>query len=172
MRRLATGDIAAFEALYDANHRMVFAIGLRLLGDAAAAEDVTQGVFLKIWTNPERFKGGSLNAWLARVARNASLDAMRQRSTRAASEIPGDVLLDGGLEDAVFANLEAQRVRSALDLLPVTERIPIEMGFYGGMTYRSVASELGVPLGTVKTRIRTGLHRLRAALQPPPRDPR
>jgi RNA polymerase sigma-70 factor (ECF subfamily) len=164
MRRLANRDIGAFELLYDAYHRLVYGIGLRLLGDVASAEDLTQSVFLKVWMNPAAFKGGNLVAWMGRVARNASLDVVRQRSTRVEDEIPANVAVDGALEDEVFANLDAQRVRTALVRLPATERIPIEMGFFDGKTYHCVAAEIGVPLGTVKSRIRTGLHRLRDAL--------
>lgn len=164
VRRLASRDIEAFEVLYDANYRMVFAIGVRLVGDVESAEDLTQVVFLKVWANPASFKGGSFGAWIARVARNAGLDVLRQRAARGETEIAADVPLDEALEDTVLANLDAQRVRSALRRLPATERVPIEMGFFRGMTYRSVALETGVPLGTVKTRIRTGLHRLRDAL--------
>jgi len=164
MRRVAGRDIGAFEMVYDAYHRLVYGIGLRLLGDVASAEDLTQGVFLKVWMNPAAFKGGNLVAWVARVARNASLDVLRHRSARVEDEIPANVPLDDGFEDQVFANLDVQRVRTALLGLPATERIPIEMGFFDGKTYRSVAHEIGVPLGTVKTRIRTGLHRLRDAL--------
>ncbi|HEV2641597.1 MAG TPA: sigma-70 family RNA polymerase sigma factor [Candidatus Elarobacter sp.] len=165
VRRVADRDVEAFEVLYEAYHRLVFGIGLRLLGDDASAEDLTQGVFLKVWVNPAAFKGGSLVSWVTRVARNAGLDVIRQRSTRAETEMPADLPLDGALEDAVFTNLDARRVRSALMRLPATERVPIEMGFFGGMTYHRVATETGVPLGTVKTRIRTGLHRLRHALE-------
>ncbi len=164
MRRLAARDIGAFEMFYDAYHRMVFGIGLRLVGDVGSAEDLTQAIFLKVWMNPAGFRGGSLVGWLARVARNAALDIVRQRSVRIESEIPADVPLDGALEDEVLANLDAHRVRTALRRLPAAERIPIEMGFFDGKTYSSVAHEIGVPLGTVKTRIRTGLHRLRNAL--------
>jgi RNA polymerase sigma-70 factor, ECF subfamily len=164
MLRLASGEIVAFEMFYDAYHRLVYGIGLRLLGEDASAEDLTQGVFLKVWMNPAAFKGGNLVAWIGRVARNAALDVLRQRSARAEGEIPANVTLDGALEDEVFANLDAERVRTALLRLPATERIPIEMGFFDGKTYRSVAHEIGVPVGTVKSRIRTGLHRLRDAL--------
>ncbi|HEY6235251.1 MAG TPA: sigma-70 family RNA polymerase sigma factor, partial [Candidatus Elarobacter sp.] len=161
VRRVADRDVEAFEALYEAYHRLVFGIGLRLLGDDASAEDLTQGVFLKVWVNPAAFKGGSLASWVSRVARNAGLDVIRQRSTRNETAIPADLPLDGTLEDTVFTNLDAGRVRNALMRLPASERVPIEMGFFGGMTYHCVATETGIPLGTVKTRIRTGLHRLR-----------
>ena len=165
MRRLASRDVMAFETIYDAYHRIVFGIGLRLLGDAASAEDLTQCVFLKLWASPASFKGGSFDAWIARVARNAGLDVLRQRSTRQQTEIAADLPVDGVLEDTVLAHLDAQHVRTALLRLPPTERILIEMGFFSGMTYHKVATETGLPLGTVKTRIRTGLLRLRETLR-------
>jgi len=158
VRRLEDRDAEAFEALYEAYHRMVFGIGVRLLGDPASAEDLVQAVFLK---------GGSLVGWLGRVTRNAGLDVLRKRSTHPETEIAADMPLDDTFEDAVAADFEAHRVRSALLRLPASERIPIEMGFFRGMTYLRVATETGVPLGTVKTRIRTGLHRLRRALEVP-----
>ncbi len=163
MLRLADRDVRAFETLYDAYHRLVFGIGLRVLGDAALAEDLTQSVFMKIWANPERFREGSFSAWITRVARNASLDVLRHR-THHKTEVPVDEPLHGVVEDAVIANLDAQCVRSALLRLPPTQRTAIEMGFFGGMTHEGVANKIGVPLGTVKTRIRAGLHRLREAL--------
>lgn len=165
MRSLASRSFGSFEVFYDAYHRLVYGIGFRLLGDVAGAEDLTQTVFLKVWVNPAAFKGGSLVGWLARVARNVALDVLRQRSARSTSDFPADMPLDGAVEDEVFANLDAQRVRTALLRLPAAERVPIEMGFFDGKTYTTVANEIGVPLGTVKTRIRTGLHRLRDALR-------
>jgi RNA polymerase sigma-70 factor (ECF subfamily) len=167
VRRLEKRDVEAFEALYEDYHRMVFGIGLRLLGDPASTEDLVQSVFLKVWTNPAAFKGGSLVAWLGRVTRNAGLDVLRKRSAHPETEIAAEMPLDDMFEDAVVADSEAQRVRSALLRLPASERVAIEMGFFRGMTYLRVATETGVPLGTVKTRIRTGLHRLRRALQIP-----
>jgi len=167
MRRLSQRDVHAFEELYDVYHAMVFSIGVRLLGDYGSADDLVQSVFLKVWTNPGAFYGGSLGAWLGRVTRNAGLDVLRKRSIHREIDIPADLPIDHAFEDAVAADLDAQRVRNALLRLPPAERIPIEMGFFGGMTYLRVATETGVPLGTVKTRIRTGLHRLRRALQAP-----
>jgi RNA polymerase sigma-70 factor (ECF subfamily) len=167
MHPVLSRDTDAFEAFYDAHYRLVFGIGLRLLGDAASAEDLTQAVFLKLWAKPASFtfREGSIVAWMGRVARNAGLDVLRSRASRGETEIPAGAPVEGAVEDAVLADLEAHRVRSALQRLPAPERIPIEMGFFGGMTYRCVAAETGVPLGTVKTRIRAGLHRLRKALQ-------
>lgn len=162
--RVAERDTVAFESLYDSHHRLVFGIALRLLGDAPSAEDLTQAVFLKVWVNAASFKGGSLAAWIARVTRNAGLDVLRSRSTHHEDSIAADVPVDTAVEDAVVASINAEEVRSALAQLPDTERSPIEMGFFGGMTYSRIAVETGVPLGTVKTRIRSGLHRLRDTL--------
>lgn len=162
--RVAARDAVAFESLYDSHHRLVFGIALRLLGDAPSAEDLTQAVFLKVWVNPTAFKGGSLPAWIARVTRNAGLDVLRWRSARHEDAIAADMPVDDGLEDTVVASVDADDVRRALAQLPETERSPIEMGFFGGMTYSRIALETGVPLGTVKTRIRSGLHRLRYTL--------
>lgn len=121
-------------------------------------------MFLRVWANAGTFKGGCLRAWIARVARNGGLDVLRQRSTRAQTGIPADLPLDGALEEAVIACVDARRVRAALADLPQKERSLIELGYFGGLTYHRVAAETGVPLGTVKTRIRSGLHRLREAL--------
>jgi RNA polymerase sigma-70 factor (ECF subfamily) len=167
VRRLESRDAGAFETLYDAYHWMVFGIGFRLLGDPASAEDLVQVVFLKLWTKPAAFRSGSFVAWLVRVSHNAGLDVLRKRSAHGETEIAADLPLDDAFEDAVIASAEARRVRSALLRLPASERIPIEMGFFHGMTYLRVATETGIPLGTVKTRIRTGLHRLRRALEVP-----
>lgn len=165
MERVRTRDVDAFEQLYDGYHRLVFGIGLRILGDATMAEDATQAVFLKLWAAPEAFRGGSFVAWLSRVARNRALDMVRARSARSETEIPPDIPLEGALDDDVFARLDAQQVRDALATLPPEQRTLIELGFFGGVTHQEIARRTDTPLGTVKTRIRGGLRRLRESLQ-------
>jgi RNA polymerase sigma-70 factor (ECF subfamily) len=164
MERVRARDVAAFESLYDGYHRLVFGIGLRILGDPTMAEDLTQNVFLKVWTAPEAFRGGSFVAWVSRVARNRALDALRARSARPETEIPADLPLEGSIDDDVLAKLDAQSVRDALAQLPPEQRGLIEMGFFGGVTHQELARRTATPLGTVKTRIRTGLRRLRESL--------
>jgi RNA polymerase sigma-70 factor (ECF subfamily) len=164
MERVRARDTAAFESLYDGYHRLVFGIGLRMLGDPAMAEDLTQTVFLKLWTTPEAFRGGSFVAWVSRVTRNRALDVLRARAVRPETEIPADLPLDGALDDDVFARLDAQRVRDALAMLPPEQRSLIEMGFFGGVTHQELARRTDTPLGTVKTRIRNGLRRMRDVL--------
>ena len=165
MERLRARDTAAFEHLYDAYHRLVFGIALRMLGDTTLAEDLTQTVFLKIWSSPDSFRDGNFAAWLSRVTRNRALDVLRSRASRPEGEIPTDFPMDGTIDDVVFAKIDSQRVRRALAALPDEQRSPIEMGFFGGITHEEIAKRTGIPLGTVKTRIRSGLRRLRGDLQ-------
>lgn len=164
MDRIRARDPVAFESLYDAYHRLVFGIGLRMLGDPSMAEDVTQSVFLKIWTAPDAFRGGSFTAWVSRVARNRALDVLRSRAVRPEIEIPADLPLDGALDDDVFTRIDAQRVRDALAQLPSDQRDLIELGFFGGVTHQELAVRTATPLGTVKTRIRAGLRKMRESL--------
>jgi len=164
MERVRARDVDAFERLYDTYHRLVFGIALRIAADAALAEDVTQSIFLKLWTSPEAFREGNFAGWLSRVTRNRTLDVVRSRANRSTTEIPADVPADASTDATVFANIDAQRVRGALSALSEEQRTPIEMGFFAGITHEEIAQRTGVPLGTIKTRIRTGLRRLREAL--------
>jgi len=164
MARVRDRDVAAFEAIYDAYHRLVYGIALKMLGDVMAAEDLTQAVFFKLWSHPETFEAGNFGAWIARVTRNRALDSLRSRALRAEGDMPLDVALDGSLDDTVFARLDGERVRIALGSLPAEQRGPIELGFFGGVTHEEIARRTDTPLGTVKTRIRAGLRKLRSVL--------
>ena len=165
MARVRSRDAAAFESLYDAYHRLVYGVALRILGDVSAAEDVTQAVFLKLWSSPGLFSSGNFGAWIARVARNRSLDVLRSRVVRSEKETPDVMPVDDPLEDTALANIEAQRVRIALAQLPEDQRKAIELGFFGGITHEEIAHRTGAPLGTIKTRIRMGLRKLRTQLE-------
>ena len=165
MERVRARDAGAFERLYDEYHRLVYGLALRVLSDRAAAEDVTQAVFLKIWDSPALFRGGNFAAWIARVTRNRSLDVVRARGVRDEAEFSESMPVDESIEEAAIANLDGARVRDALAQLPPEQREPIELGFFDGITHQEIARRIGLPLGTVKTRIRTGLRRLRNALE-------
>ncbi len=158
-------DADAFELLYDRYHRLVYGVALRVLGDVSAAEDVTQAVFLKLWSSPQAFSSGTFGAWIARVARNRAVDAARSRSLRSSQELPAALPEDGVLEETAIANIDGERVRQALAQLPAEQRELLELGFFDGVTHEQIARRINVPLGTVKTRIRTGLRRLRQALE-------
>jgi RNA polymerase sigma-70 factor (ECF subfamily) len=164
MERVRARDVAAFEKIYDAYHRLVHGIALKMLKDAMAAEDLTQAVFLKVWSTPDAFASGHFGAWIARVTRNRALDTLRSRSLRVETEMPFDVPLEGSLDEAVLANIDAERVRAALASLPDEQRGPIVLGFFGGVTHEEIARRTATPLGTVKTRIRAGLRKLRVQL--------
>lgn len=165
MDRVRARDAAAFEALYDQYHRLVYGVAFRVLSDTAAAEDVTQAVFLKIWSDPARFREGNFAAWIARIARNRAYDIVRGRALQAQNELPESMPVEEAVEETALANISGERVRVALAQLPPEQRDPIELGFFGGITHEQIAQTTGLPLGTVKTRIRTGLRRLRAVLQ-------
>jgi len=164
MARVRERDPEAFESIYDLHHRLVYGIASRMLDDATAAEDVTQSVFLKIWNSPGSYRSGNFAAWLVRVTRNRSLDVLRARATRSESPLPESLPEGESMEDAAVARFDAQRVRRALAALPEEQRLAIEMGFFGGITHEEIARSTGTPLGTVKTRIRAGLQKLRGAL--------
>jgi RNA polymerase sigma-70 factor (ECF subfamily) len=164
MARVRERDADAFEALYDAHHRLVYGIALRMLGDASAAEDVTQAVFFKVWSSPELFRSGNFAAWIVRVTRNRALDLLRSRATRNESELPEALPEREAIEDIAFARIDAARVRAALAALPAEQREPIELGFFGGITHEEISRRSGIPLGTIKTRIRSGLRKLRSSL--------
>lgn len=165
MARVRARDPDAFESLYDAYHRLVYGVAFRMLGDVSAAEDLTQAVFLKIWSTPELFRGGNFAAWVVRVTRNRALDVIRARSSRAESELPETLPEADSIEDVAFAKLDAEQLRSALETLSPEQREPIELGFFGGITHEEIARRTGIPLGTIKTRIRSGLRKLRSALE-------
>ncbi|HTX03266.1 MAG TPA: sigma-70 family RNA polymerase sigma factor [Candidatus Acidoferrales bacterium] len=157
-------NAASFEALFERYNRLVFGIALRMLGARVAAEDATQAVFLKVWHAPELFRGGSLSAWLVRVTRNHCLDHLRaSRPTYSLDSVAG-LADDTPVEDVVFMDVDARHVRKSLEELPKEQRDAIEMGFFSGLTHQEIARSTGTPLGTVKTRIRAGLHELRARL--------
>jgi RNA polymerase sigma-70 factor (ECF subfamily) len=164
MAQVREQDAGAFETLYDTHHRLVYGVALRILGDGGAAEDVTQTVFLKVWNSPNLFRGGNFAAWIARVTRNRALDVLRGRAVRNETELPEGLPENEAMEEAAFARIDAERVRNALAALPPEQREPIELGFFGGITHEEIARRCAMPLGPIKTRIRSGLRKLRSAL--------
>lgn len=160
--RVRSGDPEAMTALYDRYSGLVYAVALRVLGETGAAEDVLQEVFLQLWRNPAAFDAarGRLAPWLAVVTRHRAIDQLRGRREQA--DI-ADVTLavDAGLDDAVARNRAAEKVRAVLAAMPAEQRRALEMAFFQGLTHTEIAQQTGDPLGTVKTRIRSGLIQLR-----------
>jgi RNA polymerase sigma-70 factor (ECF subfamily) len=163
---VAQGDKDAFAGLYDRHVSLVYGIAKRITGNPAQAEDITQSVFTMIWAKPDSFGGGNFAAWIARVARNASLDIVRSAAVRTREpEMPANIASESDLEDEVFSRLQSSAVVQALRALPDDQREAIEQAYFHGLSYSEVAARLGAPLGTVKSRIRTGLRRLWETLQ-------
>ena len=148
----------------------VFGLAKRLLNDHAQAEEVVQEVFLRLWNNPDRFDPdrGSLRSFLLAHSHGRAVDALRSNSSRRRREDrDAHLTADAGydLDREVWDLALAAQVREALENLHDGERAAIEMAYFGGLTYREVAEQLGEAEGTVKSRIRVGLKRLRTNLQ-------
>jgi RNA polymerase sigma-70 factor, ECF subfamily len=162
--RMSSGDEAAMTDLYDRYSGIVYGVALRVLRDTSAAEDVLQEVFLQLWRNPGSFDSsrGQLSAWLAVIARNRAIDHLRRRPLEDNIE---DLAVSTGvnLENEAARRETATRVRAVISQLPPEQRKTLEMAYFEGMTHTEIASKLGEPLGTVKTRIRTALLALRKA---------
>jgi RNA polymerase sigma-70 factor (ECF subfamily) len=167
-------DVQAFETLYDRYGDLVFSVAVRVVGDAALAEDAVQDVFLRLWRRPDSYTidRGRFLTWLLSVARNRAIDERRSRGRRQKHEMyPADPPVEDRVFDeeddpalaAVLAD-EREAIRGAMATLPAEQRQAIELAYFGGLTQQEISSQLGQPLGTVKTRIRLGMQKLRVAL--------
>jgi len=163
---IRSGDDSAMAALYDRYSSVVYSVALRILSDTAAAEDVLQEVFMQLWRNPAKFDAsrGALAPWLAVIARNRAIDTLRKRHPESdMDDVVVSVLPDmaGGAE----RSRAMEKVRSVLAGMPVAQRSALEMAYFEGLTHTEIAAKSGEPLGTVKTRIRSGLMALRKAFE-------
>jgi len=167
MQRTARGDEDAFARLYDALAGAVYGIVLRVLRDPAQSEEVAQEVLVEVWRQASRYEAGrgSVKAWVMTVAHRRAVDRVRsaqassdreQRAGRVETTRPYDEVTE-----EVEKRLEVEQVRRALHRLTDLQREAVSLAYYGGYTHREVAELLDVPLGTVKTRLRDGLIRLR-----------
>jgi RNA polymerase sigma-70 factor, ECF subfamily len=161
LRRIASGDHKALGEVYDLFAGMAYGLALRILRDATEAEDVVQEVFVQAWRQAGRYDPtrGSPEAWLCTIARTRALDRLRRRVSR--REEPSEAAPSA---TGVPRTEEALAVRSALQGLPEDQRRALELAYYEGLTQTEIAHRLGEPLGTIKTRIRSGMIRLREAL--------
>jgi RNA polymerase sigma-70 factor (ECF subfamily) len=165
LAQVQRGDEQAMAALFDRYSKIVYSVALRVLRDPAAAEDVLQEIFMQIWRNPTSFIAtrGSLGGWLAVVSRNRSIDALRRkRPTEQVEEMA--LASNYNLADEAERNSLMEKARGVIHLLPMEQRKTLEMAFFDGLTHSEIAEMTGDPLGTVKTRIRSGLTTLRKAL--------
>jgi RNA polymerase sigma-70 factor (ECF subfamily) len=165
-------DASAFEVLYDRHGGAAYSLAYRIVGDRSAAEDVTQEAFLSLWRSGARYDRarGSVRTWLLGVVRNRAIDALRREATRAPTvELQLERLPDQGpyteLTDVEALRQEAAReVRGALRMLPADQLKVIELAYFAGLSHSEIAEALGMPLGTVKGRMRLAMEKIRGTL--------
>lgn len=170
LSRTARGDTEAFTGLYDALSPIIHGVVLRVVRDPAQSEEVTQEVLIEVWKQASRFdcSRGTVRGWVLTMAHRRAVD--RVRSAQASTDREERVVASehvrpyDSVSEEVETRLEAEQVRRALDELTDLQREAVGLAYYGGYTHRQVSELLGVPLGTVKTRLRDGLIRLRDAL--------
>lgn len=174
MERMALGDGRALELLYDRYHVLVYSVALRVVRDEMLAEDVVQEVFVRLWRRPQSYDParGRFLSWLMSVTRNRAIDEVRRVTRRlrieerrqdAAEQVRSTDRLDAP-ELAAAIGDERREVRAALATLPEAQRRVLELAYFGGLTQSEIAALTDTPLGTVKTRTRLAMDRLRQRL--------
>jgi RNA polymerase sigma-70 factor (ECF subfamily) len=169
---IGRGENWALSEIYDRYARLVFSIALRILSDHASADEIVQGVFTKVWRHARKYRAerGKFSSWLINISRHECIDELRRRRARPVTQ-PGDEKLLGTMasNDNPFPDtqpaLERARIREALDQIPTEQRIVIELAYWEGMSQREIALHCHSPLGTVKTRFRLGMQRLKILLK-------
>jgi RNA polymerase sigma-70 factor (ECF subfamily) len=170
LARIARGDPDALGDLYDRYGRVVFGVLYRMLGNPEAAEEVTQDAFHAVWRRARTYHAerGSVRAWLLAIARNAAIDWRRTKGKRLEREATIDEAValtdDIRVEDRVITSLGAERVRAAVAALPPEQREALSLAFWSGLTQTEIAARTAAPLGTVKSRLRLGMAKLRERL--------
>lgn len=170
---VARGDHPALLALYDRHGRIAYGLAYRILGEAGAAEEAVQDAFLRVWRRAATFDAtrGGVRSWLLTIVHHCAIDLHRKRSS-APPVVAGldEIAERTAVPDAwseVAGRLDQARVRSAIETLPGDQRRAIELAFFDGLTHREIAERDGLPLGTVKGRLRLGLKRLHGLLAEP-----
>ena len=168
-------DARALDRMYGRYASLVHGLALRIVQDAAEAEEVTQDVFVYVWQQVDRFDAarGNLTSWLVTLARSRSIDRLRSRGSQArrleglSREVEAEQAstpFEDPLEEVLLAE-RRRRVQRGLATLPREQRQALEIAYFEGLSHSEIAAKLGTPLGTVKTRIRQGMIRLRDALE-------
>jgi RNA polymerase sigma-70 factor (ECF subfamily) len=171
VERCAAGDQSALAALYDESNRLVYTMALRILRDTADAEEVTLDVYMQVWKTAGGYSGdrGSVGTWLVMLARTRAIDRLRARESRTRLEdpLPEQTQFPASTpspEQEAQGRWHRERVVSALQALTPEQRQAVELAVFSGFTHSELAVRLKQPLGTVKTRVRQGMMKLRAAL--------
>jgi len=167
MRRIAQADQAALSTLYQRYGAVIYSLALRVLQNTGLAEEVTQDVFLEVWNRPQIWDPGKgrLSSWMLTIARYTAIDRLRKDQRRPeATTTPLDDLAErlsiiGQTDDALWQ--DGQMLRSLMQQLPSEQAEVIDLAFFQGLTHSELAQTLNLPLGTIKTRVRLGLRKLR-----------
>jgi len=174
IRLIAHAKPEALSVLYDRYCRLVFSVALNVVHDRASAEEITQDVFLRVWENAKTYKQdqAKVSIWLTRIARNRAIDVLRWHSVRPeqhtvdwADLTPQEMRNNDTPQKAVELTLQKERIRAAVAQLPEDQKRALKLAYFQGYTHQKVAELLGEPLGTVKTRIRLAMLKLRKLLQ-------
>ena len=169
---IVRGENWALSEIYDRYTRLVFSLALKILNDRASAEEIVQQVFTKVWHSARDYRAdrGKFLTWVMSISRHQCIDELRRRRARPVTPLGDEEWLDELASDddpgqAVQYIFERARVREALRKIPAEQRIVIELAFWGGLTQQEIAVYCHSPLGTIKTRSRLGMQRLRRLLQ-------
>ena len=178
MAKVMAGDDGAVEALYDRYATAVMGLAFKIVHDRALAEEIVQETFWRVWDNCDQFSGqrGHFRSWMFRIAHNLAIDMWRRRKVRPqpaqseqeVRELNQRPASEPGVAEATWIAIQRQRVRNALDVLPAEQRTVIELSYFEGLTRKEIATVTETPLGTVHTRARLALHKLREALSTTP----
>ncbi len=172
LRAVQRGDQDAVAALYDRYGGAAYGLAFRITNDRALAEDVVQDAFVTMWRQAPRFdpERGQVRSWLLTIVHHRAVDTVRRRTSRNERALPEGaeefIATRGGPEELTGWALEAEAVREAIRHVPEEQRRTIEMAYFDGLTHVEIAERMGVPLGTVKSRLRIGLEKMRAYLRP------
>lgn len=169
---MQAGDEGAVAVLYDRYSSAAYGLALRITGEGATAEDVVQDAFVSVWRQCGRFDPdrGQVKSWLLTIVHHKAIDAVRRKSGRNERSLPEGaeefVSSRGGPGELAESVMDAEAVRAAVRLVPKDQRETIEMAYFLGLTHVEISQQMGVPLGTVKSRLRIGLEKMREYLRP------
>ena len=174
LRAISDGSSSALSELYDRYGRLVYSLAYQITSDGGTAEEVTQEVFLQVWNKAATFQAeqGKAISWLASVARHRAIDALRRKNARPEGHRmewqdgdEPDLVDPASVEEDAELSLRGAAVRRALSQLPPEQRAALALAFFSGMTHQEISDATGEPLGTIKTRIRLAMQKLRLILE-------
>jgi RNA polymerase sigma-70 factor, ECF subfamily len=173
LKAIASGQQTALSTLYDRYGRLAFSLALNILGDTSLAEEVTQDVFVQIWNKAASYQPeqGKVTTWLASVTRHRAIDILRRKNVRPEGHQVGwedgipDLADKGAIEETVELVQRQGHIRQAVAHLPLEQQEALALAFFKGYTHQEIADATGEPLGTVKTRIRLAMQKLKQVLE-------